>query len=311
MRAGGALAALTTLLLLAACTPEPVDGQAFPDWDHADALASERFDAQLAALDAAIDASDPFRSDAQPSITGVSYVHATYGDRDSGQQSVVSLHGNPASVLIQQTDADPGFTVDTLHVSGEDVDYLLLGDGYSSLAPTPWVEVPTVYGHPGEDPLVAGLRSMCFVDGFQTMCEIRDAITYTADSAVGGDARRSVDVEPDGTVFTRTEVTLAAVLVDNSLVHLPQDIVDELSPTMLDTFIPVALWQDPDGNLVKMEMNGTVPGTDGAEDLAVQVGFEVTGAADPGAFPDLPATDDVTVIPARGTEDFYDRMGDL
>lgn len=299
------------VLVLAGCTTEPVGGDAYPDWDVVDTRAAERFDAQLALLESVIESSSPFRSDSSTDTTGVSYVHATYGDKDTGSQSVVAIRGNPASVFIQQTDADDGFTIDTLHVGGESVDYLLLGEGYSSLAPTPWVQVPTVYGHPGEDDLVAGLRTMCFVDGFQTVCEVRDAILATAASEQGASMRRFVRTEDDGTVLSETEVTLASVLADGMIIAIPPEISDEFSDEMLESFIPVSMWQDPEGRLLKMELNGTVRGTDGAEDLVVQVGFEITGKATRKNFPPAPDRADVTVVPEDQIAAFYTEMGNL
>lgn len=305
------LLATGLVLVLAGCASEPVDGEAFPDWDVVDSRAAERFDAQLLLLDSAIEGSSPFRSDSSTDVTGVSYVHATYGDKDTGSQSVVAIRGNPASVFIQQTDADEGYTIDTLHVGGESVDYLLLGDGYASLAPTPWVEVPTVYGYPGEDDLVAGLRTMCFVDGFMTVCDVRNAILATAESEQGAAMRRFVRTESDGSVLSETEVTLDAVLTSGTILNLPPEISDELSDEMLESFIPVSLWQDADGQLLKMELNGTVRGTDGAEDLVIQAGFEITGKATRKDFPAAPAPADVTVVPDAEVDAFYTEMGNL
>jgi hypothetical protein len=308
---GRGLLATGLVLVLAGCASEPVDGEAFPDWEVVDSRAAERFDAQLVLLDSAIEGSSPFRTDSSTDVTGVSYVHATYGDKDTGSQSVVAIRGNPASVFIQQTDADEGYTIDTLHVGGESVDYLLLGDGYAPLAPTPWVEVPTVYGYPGEDDLVSGLRTMCFVDGFQTVCEVREAIARTAESEQGDAMRRFVRTEDDGSVLSETEVTLAAVLEDGMILNLPPEISDELSDEMLESFVPVSLWQDADGQLLKMELNGTVRGTDGAEDLVIQVGFEITGKATRTDFPAAPAPADVTVVPDAEVDAFYTEMGNL
>ena len=299
------------VLVLAGCTTEPVEGDAFPDWDVVDARAAERFDTQLARLEGAIEGSSPFRSDSSTDTTGVSYVHATYGDKDTASQSVVAIRGNPASIFIQQTDADAGFTIDTLHVGGESVDYLLLGEGYAPLAPTQWVQVPTVYGHPGEDDLVAGLRTMCFVDGFMTVCDVHAAILATAASEQGASMRRFVRTEDDGSVLSETEVTLAAVLESGTILNLPPEISDELSEEMLESFIPVSLWQDADGQLLKMELNGTVRGTDGAEDLVIQAGFEITGKATRKNFPAAPDPADVTVIPDGEIVAFYTEMGNL
>lgn len=310
-RTGVLVVGALVLALTTGCSSDPVIGAGFPDWDTADALAAERFDAQMTVLDARIAESSPFTTDSRTDVTGVAYAHATHGDRESSGQSVVAIRGNPASVFVRQTDSKPGFTLDTLHVGGEASDYLLLGDSYSSLAPTEWVQVPTIYGTPGEDPLSAGLRTMCFITGFQTMCQIRDAITLTQESDLGAQMRRSVQTDGDGVAHSETEVTLAAVVAVSALLNIPAEVSDLFTPEMLDSFIPVSVWQDADGNLIKMEMNGTVPGTDGVDDFVVQVGFEITGSATTKDFPAVPDPFDVTVIDESTTSAFYDALGEL
>ncbi|SDB90711.1 hypothetical protein SAMN05216410_0841 [Sanguibacter gelidistatuariae] len=310
-RAAALLGSALVLALAAGCSSEPVTGAAFPDWDAVDARAAAHFDAQMTLLDERIAESSPFTTDARTDVTGVAYTHAIHGDNKAGGQSVVAVRGNPASVFVRQTDSKAGFTLDTLHIGGEASDYLLLGDSYSSLAPTEWVETPTIYGAPGENEFAAALRTMCFITGFQTMCEIREAIRVTQESTFGAQMRRSVQTDDDGTVHSETEVTLAAVVSVAALLDIPAGISDQFTPEMLDSFIPVSVWQDSDGNLIKMEMNGTVRGTDGVDDFVVQVGFEITGSATKKDFPAVPDPTDVTVIDESGISAFYDALGEL
>ena len=72
------------------------------------------------------------------------------------------------------------------------------------------------------------------------------------------------------------------------------------------------MWQDPEGAPIKMELNGSVPGSGGAQDLVIQAGFEVSGTATVADFPAPPNPWDTTVItdPAAVTS-FYDAMGAL
>lgn len=311
-RARALAGAVVVAALLTGCAGEVVAGQGVPDWSYADERARDLLRVQVVAAGAALETSSPFTSTAQPDVTGVGYVHAAYGDRDTGSRSVVSVLGNPASVLIQQTDADAGYTIDTLHVGGQAVDHLLLGASYASLAPTPWVQVPTVFGDPGEDDLTSGLRTLCFVDGFQQMCEIHDAIVLTQDSERGARARAVVDLQDDGTVHVTTEVTLASVLANDAFLGMPPELVAEIPDEMLDAFIPVIMWQDATGMPMKMELNGTVPGTGGAQDLVVQAGFEIAGTAAAADFPAPPGPWDTTVItePDAVTA-FYDALGSM
>lgn len=305
---------LAMLLLFTGCSVKPVHGQAVPDWSAVETRSGELFDIQLEKLATYITGANPFATDAVTNVTGLSYVHMTYGELSSGSQSDVTIMGNPVSVLIKQTDADAGYTIDTLHVGGEKYDYLLLGDSYAALAapvsPTPWVRTPTLYGGPGDDPLGLGLLTLCLVDGFRMVCRTHDAILHTAESDRGADMRKSVTANADGTLFSQTEVTLAACLEDPGMLGLPTDISSAFSQEMLDTFIPVSLWQDVDGRLVKMEMNGLIPGSGGADDFSLQVGFEITGTAVAEDFPPLPADWDVTILDThQQVDDLYTQMG--
>lgn len=305
-----ALVAAALVLTLTGCTSEPMTGAAFPDLPAADALAAQRFDAQLVLLEQRINETTPFFTDAETDITGVDFMHAKHGDRESSGQSVVAVRGNPVSVLVKETDIQEGYTLDTLHIGGESMDYLLLGDSYSSLAPTKWVAVPTLYGAPQDSIFATALHTMCFITGFQTMCEIVRTIQTTAESDLGAQRRRSAQTDEDGSVHSQTEVTLAAVVAEDALLNIPTEVSDLFTPEMLASFIPVNIWQNPDGTLIKMEMAGTVPGTDGVADFVVQVGFEITGKTTDDTFPTTPSPWDVTVLDDSAAAALYAALGE-
>jgi len=300
-----AVAAVGVLLGLGACSPEPVRGEAFPDWDAVDVAATERFTAQMDLLDSHILESSPFTTGETTDITGVTYTHATFGEDTSAGQSVVAVSGNPASLFTQQNDPGTGRTIDMLHVGGDSWDYLLLGDGLDTDIETPWVRFPTLYGSLG----ILGDNAMCYVLGFSTVCDVRDAINATEASDAGPSMRRTVTSSRDGEVLSQTEVTLQSIL-DAEMLSMPESLTAMLTDTMLSTLVPVNLWQDADGALLKIEMNGVVPGEGDVPDLVLQLGFEITGTAARDDVPPAPELDDVTTLSETERDDFINSLGD-
>lgn len=300
-----AVAAVGVLLGLGACSPEPVRGEAFPDWDAVDVAATERFTAQMDLLDSHILESSPFTTGETTDITGVTYTHATFGEDTSAGQSVVAVSGNPASLFTQQNDPGTGRTIDMLHVGGDSWDYLLLGDGLDTDIDTPWVRFPTLYGSLG----ILGDNAMCYVLGFSTVCDVRDAINATEASDAGPSMRRTVTSSRDGEVLSQTEVTLQSIL-DAEMLSMPESLTAMLTDTMLSTLVPVNLWQDADGALLKIEMNGVVPGEGDVPDLVLQLGFEITGTAARDDVPPAPELDDVTTLSETERDDFINSLGD-
>lgn len=300
-----AVAAVGVLLGLGACSPEPVRGEAFPDWDAVDVAATERFTAQMDLLDSHILESSPFTTGETTDITGVTYTHATFGEDTSAGQSVVAVSGNPASLFTQQNDPGTGRTIDMLHVGGDSWDYLLLGDGLDTDIDTPWVRFPTLYGSLG----ILGDNAMCYVLGFSTVCDVRDAINATEASDAGPSMRRTVTSSRDGEVLSQTEVTLQSIL-DAEMLSMPESLTEMLTDTMLSTLVPVNLWQDADGALLKIEMNGVVPGEGDVPDLVLQLGFEITGTAARDDVPPAPELDDVTTLSETERDDFINSLGD-
>ena len=81
---------------------------------------------------------------------------ATVSTRNAGDRSELAL-------TIRTTSSDPNSTVDILHRPGNSsIDYLLTGNNFRSVAPTPWVTVPQQFGN--------GIG--CVMPGRQTVCEV-------------------------------------------------------------------------------------------------------------------------------------------
>ena len=300
------LAAAAVVVLLAGCAPQSVAGEGFPDWDAVERSQEDRFEEQLDALADAIVRADSFANDVDTDVAGVAYVHATFGDKTLDTQYFGAIHGNPPATYYQQTEAVAGATIDEVHLPGAQYDYYLLGEHFAGLAPTPWVRMPTSY-----DAVSAyELGSLCEIAGFYQACFLHEMIELTAESGV--DVRRLVSVEPDGTVHSQTEITLQALLDSDEIVRFAAAVVAQFPDEMLTSLIPVNFWQDADGNLLKMEMNGVFEGDEVSGDLLMQVGFEVTGLGSAVEVPSLPPDWDVTTIEGADQVDaFWDQVWEL
>lgn len=300
-RAAAVLGVLGLVVPLAACgsTPE-VEGSAYPDWDAVDEEMLHRLDAELDRLFEGLVAVDPWRSyawldeDAGPS--GVSYIHMRAGDKTLGWQSRVALVGNPPAVVHRRSSAYEGLMIDYVHYPGESVDYFVLGDAFLDLAPTRWV-AREYSPYAPENELAMGLGGLCLVEGLGDACHINDAIYYTEHSDAADRVRRDVTVAEDGSVQVRTEVTLDA-LIEAVVISVADELLAEWTDEALQTLVPTSFWLDPDGGLLKIEVNGIVPLVDGRDDLYIQAGFESTGLASSADVPPLPPRDEITYVSA-------------
>lgn len=298
--------AVATVAALGGCAQQTVPGEGFPDWEAVERNDEARFEAQLDALAAAITRADPFANEVDTDVAGVAYVHAVFGEDTLDTQYFVAIHGSPPAMYYQQTEAVAGATIDEVHLPGAQYDYYLLGEHFAGLAPTSWVRMPSIYD--ASTPYELG--SLCEVAGFYQACFLHEMIELTAES--GADVRRLVSVESDGTVHSQTEITLQALLDTDEIVRIDDDVVAEFPDAMLESLIPVHFWQDAEGNLIKMEMNGVFEGDEVSGDLLMQVGFEVTGLGSAVEVPTLPPEWDVTTI--EGDEQitaFWDQVWEL
>ncbi len=300
------LATAVVAALLAGCSAEVVEGEAFPDWDAVERSQEERFQEQMDALADALIRTDPFTNDVDTDVAGVAYVHATFADRTLDTQYFVALHGNPPATYYQQTEAVAGATIDEVHLPGAQYDYYLLGEHFAELAPTPWVRMPTTY----DTVTTHELGGLCEISGFYQACYLHQMIEATTESGVA--VRRLVTEEADGTVHSQTEITLQSLIDSRQVVVFDDDVLEMFPEAMFTALIPVHFWQDAEGNLIKMEMNGVFEGDEDSGDLKMQVGFEVTGLGSAVEVPSLPPEWDVTTIEGADAVDaFWDQVWEL
>ncbi|XUK63032.1 Lipoprotein [Plantibacter sp. RU18] len=284
-------------LSLSACT---TTGAAFPDPAVQRAYMQDLADSRFELLAAQIGQA--------PDVTGSAYVHAVSGDLESHRNDSVVLFGDPTGSFSQDKGSADGDTVDVYHQAGTSYDLLLLGGELKELAPTEWVAVQTQYTPAEDDAEDGSLGPACIYPGISIACDIYTAVESTRDSEEGALSSVVVSMRNYGSSQITTSASLDSVLALGTLFALPDDLVSSLSDEDLATLLPVTIFQNADGGLVKIELSGTV---DSETPLQLQAGFEVTGTSTIEDLPTPPSGFDVTVIPAADQAAFWEQIEEL
>lgn len=288
------LAGIAALALSACTTP----GSAFPDAAAQQSYMQDLAEARLELLSAQIGQA--------PDVIGSAYVHAVSGDLESHENDSVVLFGDPTASFSQDKGSADGNTVDVYHQAGVDYDLLLLGGELKELAPTEWVAVQTQYV--ADEDAEGSLGQACIYPGISIACDIYTAVEATRSSGDGALGGVVVSMRNDGSSQISTTASLESVLAVGTLFDLPDDLVSSFSEDDLATLLPVTIFQNAEGGLVKMELSGTV---DSETTLQLQAGFEVSGTSTLEDLPTAPSGFDVTVIPAADQAAFWDRIEEL
>ncbi|MGK9146722.1 hypothetical protein KXS11_03730 [Plantibacter flavus] len=282
-------------LALSACT---TTGEAFPDAAAQQSYMQDLADARFELLAAQIGQA--------PDVTGSAYVHAVSGDLESHENDSVVLFGDPTSSFSQDKGSADGDTVDVYHQAGNGFDLLLLGGELQELAPTEWVAVQTRYVTPEDEE--GSLGPACVFPGISIACDIYTAVEATRASDDGSLNNVVVSMRNDGSSQISTSASLESVLAVGTLFDLPEDLVASFTEDDLATMLPVTIFQNADGGLVKAELSGTV---DSETPLQLQAGFEVSGTSTIEDLPTPPSGFDVTVIPAADQAAFWEKIEEL
>lgn len=288
------LAGIAALTLSACTTP----GSAFPDAVAQQGYMQDLAEARLELLSAQIGQA--------PDVIGSAYVHAVSGYLESHENDSVVLFGDPTASFSQDKGSADGNTVDVYHQAGVDYDLLLLGGELKELAPTEWVAVQTQYV--ADEDAEGSLGPACIYPGISIACDIYTAVEATRSSGDGALGGVVVSMRNDGSSQISTTASLESVLAVGTLFDLPDDLVSSFSEDDLATLLPVTIFQNAEGGLVKMELSGTV---DSETTLQLQAGFEVSGTSTLEDLPTAPSGFDVTVIPAADQAAFWDRIEEL
>lgn len=271
----------TALLAGCASSVRTVDAgsqAALPDETVVAATQTKQFDQAIKNLDHGLVDGHPVR--------GTMFKHASFGAKKSDEEWDVEFLGDPAAIFVRtRVKSGDNGNLDMLHPAASPYDFFLLGKKFASIAHTAWARVPTNYHEP---------LNVCLITGYQQICDMEDAVTYTAKEHAKVIKRFSRNA--DGTRTLLTGVTLASLLEDNFLLNIPESIRTQFTPAMLSYQLPARFVIDGKGDIQVASITGTVPGRTA---LDVQLGFQVTGSADSRDLPALPAASDTTFVTAK------------
>jgi hypothetical protein len=282
------LATLLAAVALSGCA-RPVSGTATPNQAAADAAMTAAYGRALGEFEAHF----AHLGDEKAKV----YNYFTWGETKRTNEFESAKLGNPPATLVTKRRDESDETMLTLHPAGADVDYVRLDRAHASLAPTPWVSLPTAFPKElGFDPhslLTSWVAVKLDLAMDQTKLDAPDQ------------QQRTVTVTGDGYEL-HSGVTLGT-MIDQGIATVPDELKSKVTPEMKATVLPVRMNFDPNWRFRSFEVAATVPGD---PELRIQIGYEVAGTAAKSEFPAAPAPAEVTAITDKAAvAKFYDDLG--
>jgi hypothetical protein len=226
------------------------------------------------------------------------YNYLNYGDLKITTEHESFKVDDPPSTLQKRRYERDGDWSETLTPAGSKLDYVKLDENHASLAPTPWVSVPSL-----------------FANGFDNCLLLTAWVACQLDSAIGQTNLDAPDEQPDearstGDGFEVTTGALLSQMIDGGFISIPEEQRDGITQPMRDTVVPVTIKLDHDMEFTGFEIRATVSDAD-ATPLELQLGYEVLGTASDDDLTEAPAAAEVTAIPDQAAADaFYEKFND-
>ncbi|WP_271985472.1 hypothetical protein [Pseudoclavibacter terrae] len=208
-----------------------------------------------------------------------------------------------ASYVTKESTAEPGTSIDEVHMAGSGFTYYLFGSAYTTVVATPWARLPMGDLDRANDP-----QRTCILGTVIFMCNLVEAWQLSKESN-GEELPEKLEVSADGSKHFTSAVTFDS-LEEAGLYTLGDDLRSQLSEDELGTLLPLHVWVGTDGIVQKIEVNGTMDAA--SLDVEVQFGFEITGTPTADDLPDDPASlapQYVTNVTADQASAFWDAIG--
>lgn len=236
----------------------------------------------------------------QTNYVAVGYKHAVASDGSSlhVQHTTNFVDG---TYLERESNETTGLSIDTYHEAGSDKTYYLFGDEYvDALGIQPWGILPG-----GDLNLAKNPRDVCQLSAPNYACQILRAWNFTSEEFFDNDDStvrmpNHVQRNGDGSLLLTTAVSLGS-MTESSMFSFSGSLAELVTDETLSQLVPAKIWLDSEGVAVKAEVNGVITSPDSDLTLEVQIGYEVTGAADP---------DEVTVAVNSLDRDFTFELTD-
>ena len=286
-RAGATLVAVT-LVMATGCTAV-VSGSGSVVPGAVDKASGARFDALYAK------AVDPLFTGPSIDSHTKTFTLATYGDQKVLVGSDVIRIGSPPSIYEKSEVNRTGQNLDYIHISGQKLDYLLLGILFKSVEPTPWVSYPTIYDgaedHSGN----------CRLPGYMQICTIINAIVHTRD--VEHTLLRKVEDDGAGGFKMTTGVSIATIL-DTGVIGYTIPMALSFTYDERRVLLPTEIDVDAQNRVTHLEINGALDANGTKRPaVAIQFGLTITFDVKAADIPALPTAIDVTALPDRAARE--------
>ncbi|MGO1391928.1 hypothetical protein [Agrococcus casei] len=215
----------------------------------------------------------------QTNYVAVGYKHGVASDGSTlhVQHTTSYVDG---SYLEREANETTGLSIDSYHEAGSDRIYYLFGDEYTeALDIKPWGVLP------GADlDLENSPRSVCQLSAPNYACQILRSWNFTSEQLFDDESSERmpnhVQRNGDGSLLLTTAVSLSA-MTESNMFTFSGSLAELVTDETLTQLIPAKIWFDRDGVVVKAEVNGTITSPDSDLTLELQIGYEVTGTADP------------------------------
>ncbi|MDI5979461.1 hypothetical protein [Amycolatopsis magusensis] len=269
-------------------------GTPIPDGDDAAAYVSAKFTDTLEKLHDDFQAMKPRKSTMNESflINGEGI--------DSTIETVQA--GKPIGELVRNhSNKDLNDFIDNLYPAGTTTKYSLLGPMYASLAPTPWVGLPSS--------ATTGEFGACSTGTYIVACKMLNAVVRaTKDDRAARSAKRT----EDGSVIIEVDLTLRR-FVEFKIEVFSDEIIGKFTDEMMNTPIATRVEVSPQQTMRSIGMTGTFAGKSrSGKDVRIDIQYDyrITEGATEKDLPPIPDASQVTMLPDEAAVADFNRRKD-
>ncbi|AXB46859.1 hypothetical protein [Amycolatopsis albispora] len=288
------LAAFAATTLLVTGCAQGKAGTPIPDGDEAAAYVSAKFSDTL----------DKLHEDFQAMKPRKSTLDKRFLLNGQGINSKIETvqAGKPVGELVRNhSNTDLNDYTDNLYPPGNTTKYSLLGPLYASLAPTPWVGLPSS--------ATTGEFGACSTGTYIVACKMLNAVVKaTKDDRAARSAKR---IE-DGSVIIEVDLTLRR-FVEFKVEIFSDEIIGKFTEEMMNMPLTTRVELTPQQTMRRIDIKGEFAGkTRGGNDVKIEIqyNYAITEGATERDIPPIPDPSQVTMLPDEAAVADFNRRKD-
>lgn len=274
-RRGAVLAVLGLAVFVSSCT-QPVPGAPLTSDEGVRKAMEQRFHAIIGKLDRDLVSTRDAKATETWNVA-VNNVKAT-------SKMTYAYRGDPATTLIHRNPDRPAASVIIYHPAGGDSNYFFLGKRYRSLAPTPWVAVPTSL-----DP---ELTDTCLLPGKISLCELGTALEKALENTPDAISKIAY-TNPDGSTSLLTNLSVEQ-FIDSDIIQFQHDIKSKLPKPILEKLLSVRLDLDHQDRVKSVHIAGSI--SRAGKKFSIKGSHKILGKTRESDFPTIPPDAELTKI---------------